>query len=144
MDYNLISWICYYSFTGSFIFNKFLRILNVKTTHKELQLSLLKINPIFYHGLHKLVTIIENSPALDNDYNIYRFIWDDSFIMGLNEGDIFMDRGFISTTRDPFYSPGLNGNFGLILVKIKIPKNIVIQILPLINLFPLLLAYLVL
>ena len=34
-----------------------------------------------------------------------------------------MDNGFTSTTRDPFYSPGLNGNFGLILIKIKIPKN---------------------
>jgi len=56
-------------------------------------------------------------------HSIYRFIWDDSFIMGLKEGDVFIDRGFVSTTRDPFYSPGLNGNFGLILLKIKIPKD---------------------
>jgi hypothetical protein len=66
---------------------------------------------------------MEESPPLDNEYDLYRFIWDDSFLRNLSEGDIFMDKGFISTTRDPFYSPGINGNFGLILQKIKIPKN---------------------
>lgn len=127
LDSNLISWVCFYSFTGSFLFNKFLRNLNVNairgTTNREPRNSSPVINPIFYQGLLKFVNSMENSPALDNDYDIYRFIWDDSFIMGLKEGDIFMDRGFVSTTRDPFYSPGLNGNFGLILLKIKIPKN---------------------
>lgn len=127
LDSNLISWICFYSFTGSFLFNKFLRNLNTnaikETTNRELTTRSTKINPIFYQGLQKLVNLMKKSPALENDYDIYRFIWDDSFIMGLKEGAIFMDKGFVSTTRDPFYSPGLNGNFGLILVKIKLPKN---------------------
>ena len=34
-----------------------------------------------------------------------------------------MDKGFTSTTRDPFYSPGLKSNFGLVLIKVKIPAN---------------------
>jgi hypothetical protein len=127
LDSNLISWVCFYSFTGSFIFNKFLRNLNVSairgTNNREPRTSLQKFNPIFYQGLQKIVSSMENSPPLDNDYDIYRFIWDDSFIMGLKERDVFIDKGFVSTTRDPFYSPGLNGNFGLILLKIKIPKN---------------------
>ena len=29
----------------------------------------------------------------------------------------------MSATRDPFYSPGLNNEFGLILIKVNIPKN---------------------
>lgn len=128
IDSNLISWICFYSFTGSFIFNKFLRNLNVNAirgtnSNIESKISSARINPIFYQGLQQIISSMKNSPSLDNDYDIYRFIWDDSFIMGLKEDDIFIDRGFVSTTRDPFYSPGLNGNFGLILLKIKIPKN---------------------
>ena len=116
---NGIGWVCFYSFVGSFLFNKYLRNLNISAT------SVLpkKIAPNYYTGLYKLVQLMENSPPLENDYLIYRFIWDDSFISGLKEGDTFVDKGFISTTRDPFYSPGLNGNFGLILLKIKIPKN---------------------
>ena len=41
----------------------------------------------------------------------------------LKIGDTFTDNGFLSTTRDPFYSPGIDGDFGLILLKINIPKN---------------------
>ena len=107
---NGIGWVCFYSFVGSFLFNKYLR--NSKMIASN-----------YYQGLYKLVQLMENSPPLENDYLIYRFIWDDSFISSLKEGDTFVDKGFISTTRDPFYSPGLNGNFGLILLKIKIPKN---------------------
>ena len=130
LDSKIISWVCFYSWTGSFLFNKFLRNLNVvairgttQTNRERSQTSLQNLNPLFYQGLQKIVSVWKNAPNLDNDYDIYRFIWDDSFIIGLKEGDIFMDRGFISTTRDPFYSPGLNGHFGLILLKIKIPKN---------------------
>ena len=77
----------------------------------------------YYKGLYNIVKCMENTPELSNDYDLYRFVWDDSFINNLNEGDIFIDKGFMSTTRDPFYSPGINGTFGLILIKIKIPKN---------------------
>ena len=101
----------------------YLRKLSVESqrsnrTNKELSLC-----DNYHQGLYKIVKCIEQSPELSNDYDIYRFIWDDSFISSLKEGDIFIDRGFMSTTRDPFYSPGINGTFGLILIKIKIPKN---------------------
>jgi hypothetical protein len=107
---NSIGWICFYSFFGSFLFNKFLR-------------SELPINSHFYHGLKKIINMFQNTPVLDNDYYMYRFIWDDKFLDKLSINDIFVDYGFMSTTRDPFYSPGLYGDFGLILLKIKIPKN---------------------
>ena len=112
VKYNCVSWVCFYSFIGSFLFNNFLR-------HNKHE----KLNNNYINGMNKLIDCINNAPALDNDYDIYRFIWDDSFIINLNEGDYFIDNGFLSTTRDPFYSPGLNGNFGLILLKIKIPKG---------------------
>ena len=108
---NIISWLCFYSFTGSFLFNELLR--NDKNN--------LPNNYLF--GLNKIVKSIEDAPALSNDYDIYRFIWDDSFLSNLKEGEFFIDKGFMSATRDPFYSPGINGTFGLILLKIKIPKG---------------------
>ena len=36
---------------------------------------------------------------------------------------MFLQIKVLSTTRDPFYSPGIDGEFGLILLKINIPKN---------------------
>jgi hypothetical protein len=119
---NVISWICFYSWTGSFLFNKYLRNMSndIKKNRQTISNS---IDSNYLNGLVKIVKAIEKAPELSNNYDIYRFIWDDSFIDNLKEGDIFIDKGFLSTTRDPFYSPGLNGNFGLVLVKIAIPKN---------------------
>lgn len=121
LKFKMESWVCFYSFTGSFLFNQYLRKLSVKSQRSIQNDSFLCNN--YYQGLYKIVQCMEQSPELSNDYDIYRFIWDDSFISNLNEGDIFIDHGFMSTTRDPFYSPGINGTFGLILLKINIPKN---------------------
>ena len=74
-------------------------------------------------NINKINQLIHQAPVLEKDCIVYRFIWDDSFLKNLKKGDIFKDKGFLSTTRDPFYSPGLQGNFGLTLLKIKIPKN---------------------
>ena len=106
----IISYITFYSFYGSFLYNNYLRFDT-------------NINEFLYTGIKKISQIIQNSPILDNDYYMYRFIWDDNFISKLNIGDYYIDKGFISTTRDPFYSPGINGDFGLILIKINLPKN---------------------
>ena len=123
LKYKIESWICFYSFVGSFLFNQYLRNLSVKSQRINIINTDYLIASNYYKGLYNIVKCMEESPELSNNYDIYRFIWDDSFISTLNEGDIFMDRGFMSTTRDPFYSPGINGTFGLILIKINIPKN---------------------
>jgi hypothetical protein len=112
---NISPLIANYSFMGSYYMNKYLRGMNQSNT-KDSDSFLITI-------INKLAATMMNSPQLNNDYYLYRFIWDDSFIKKLQIGDTFIDEGFISTTRDPFYSPGLKSNFGLILVKIKIPKN---------------------
>jgi hypothetical protein len=83
-----------------------------------------KLNPFLLNGLNQIVSCIKNSPPLTNDYFMYRFLWSSSFLDKLQPGDYFIDTGFMSTTRDPFYSPGLNGNFGLVLLKIYLPKNV--------------------
>jgi hypothetical protein len=107
---DIISWVTFYSFYGSFLFNKHLR-------------NNIQINSFLNEGLIKIVKAINSSPKLNNEYEMYRFIQDDSFIKNMKVNDYFVDLGFLSTTRDPFYSPLLNGTFGLILVKINIPAN---------------------
>ncbi len=104
-----ISWINFYSMTGSYLFNKILR-------------EKLPINQYLYDGLNKIINTI-NKAELPNDYYFYRFVWDDEYLKNLKIGDVFIDRGFISTTRDPFYSPGIKMDFGLVLIKINIPEK---------------------
>ena len=113
LDNKHISDIVFYSFIGASLLNKFLR---TNTQYK--------LNKFFYNKLINLVNTIKNSPPLENDYQTYRFIAEDSFLKNLKIGDTFIDKGFTSTTRDPFYSPGMNGTFGLILIKINFKKNI--------------------
>ena len=120
---DLISYITFYSFIGSFLYNKVLRDNS-------------NISFFLYEGIKKIMDAIKTSPKLENNYYLYRFIWDDSFIRNLNIGDYYIDKAFLSTTRDPFYSPGINGNFGLTLVKINIPKNILGLMIENFSLFP--------
>ena len=110
LDNNIISWVCFYSFIGSFLLNNVLR-------------KKIGISSFLYEGLNKITSF--KSAPLNNNYFIYRFTWDDNFIKNLKIGDTFIDNGFMSTTRDPFYSPGINSNgkFGLVLLKINLPKN---------------------
>jgi len=105
-----IGWIVYYSLTGSYILNKILR-------------ENLPITRYMYDGL-KLIISTMNTVSLPRDYYFYRFIWDDSYIKDMKIGNVFIDKGFISTTRDPFYSPGIKMDFGLILIRINVPKSI--------------------
>jgi hypothetical protein len=67
--------------------------------------------------------LVANSPTDDKDYILYRF--DNQMIYFLQKfviGDIYVENGFLSTTRDPFYNTK-KYNFGDILMKIHIPKN---------------------
>jgi hypothetical protein len=112
IEHKTIADICFYSFIGAALINRFLRNQND-----------FKIDNFFYQRIKNVTKTIKQSTPLDKEYQIYRFISDDDFLKNLKVGDIFSDAAFISTTRDPFYSPGLTGNFGLILVKINLKKN---------------------
>ena len=109
---NKVGLIQYYSLHGSYYINQYLRGL-VKYSHKNDYLEKL---------IYPMWKLVANAPAFDNDYVLYRFISDDSFLKNIEIGDVYMDKGFMSTTRDPFYRAD-QYQFGFILLKIKIPKN---------------------
>lgn len=102
----------YYSLQGSYFINRYLRNL-VKYNSKN----------IFLEELIKTIyNIVKTSPEFDKEYTVYRFIQDDEFMSDLEIGDIFIDPGFVSTTRDPFYNSD-EFKFGFILLRINLPKN---------------------
>lgn len=104
----------YYTFHGSFFFNKYLR--NVSQSESEFK------NIILEENILAISKLIKSAPAFDKDYILYRFIETDDHINNFKPGDIYIEPGFTSTTRDPFYTPTYY-KFGMILVKIKIPAN---------------------
>jgi hypothetical protein len=110
-DNNLLGLVQYYSVQGSYYINNYLRS---------------DAYPIHNSFLDDIITplwnLCINSPEFDNDYILYRFVKDDSYLQHLKIGDIFQDEGFMSTTRDPFYKSD-SYQFGFILMKIIIPKN---------------------
>lgn len=113
IENKLISHISFYSFMGSYFMNNLLRTEN----NPE------KSN--FYFKMTQYISSkILDSPNIEKEYFIYRFIWDDYFIRNLKIGEVFEDKGFLSTTRDPFYSPNNEIKFGVVLAKIKIKPNI--------------------
>lgn len=102
----------YYSLQGSYFMNQYMRQL-VKYEYKNLFLE---------KQIESMWKLILNAPAFDKSYILYRFIRDDSYLEHLTIGDTFVDPGFISTTRDPFYNSE-EYKFGFILLKIKIPAK---------------------
>lgn len=111
IDSECINWINFYSMMGSYILNDYLRT------------PYIKISKYMLDGLKKIVSTMKTVDGFDDNFYFYRFIWDDNFIKNLKIGDTFTDKGFLSTTRDPFYAPGVKLDFGLILIKVNIPKN---------------------
>lgn len=108
---NTICDITFYSFIGAGILNYYLR--NPDET----------MNKFYYDRIKNIASTIKTVAPLKKKYELYRFITNDDFIKDLKVGNIFIDNGFISSTRDPFYNPGLSGTFGLILIKINMMKG---------------------
>jgi hypothetical protein len=111
---NLIGLIKHYSLFGSYFMNDYLR--------RHAQKQLVYTNPILENDIKLMIKLISNAPPFDKDFTVYRFIDNDSFLQGYKIGDNFIDYGFISTTRNPFYYQQ-HYDFGYILMKIKIPKD---------------------
>ena len=104
--------ILYYTIQGSYFMNKYLRNIGDNTNYQ---------NEYLEENIIKIWKNVLNAPAFDNDYYLYRFIENDAYLSHLKIGDTYVDKGFMSTTRDPFYD---TDQFGFILIKIKIPKNV--------------------
>ena len=107
---NAKSYVQFYSLFGSYYFNSYLRNTN---SIKDIDLDT---------HIDNFLKIIQKTPAFDSNYEVYRFIESDDYISDLKIGDIFDERSFISTTRNPFYSVKENV-FGFILIKIKLKKD---------------------
>ena len=110
---NSVGLIQYYTIQGSFFVNQYMR----QQTRYEYR------NDYLENIIDKMWRLVLNSPAFDNDYILYRFVSNDSYLATLEVGDVFVDPGFTSTTRDPFYRTDLY-QFGFILIKIRIPKGV--------------------
>lgn len=107
---NLKYYVKYYSFMGSYQMNYYIRNKCIK-------------DPLAETNITNFYNIISKSPAFNNDYYVYRLINKDDFLENIKINDHFSDNSFISTSRNPFYNP-INNAFGMILMKIKLPKNI--------------------
>ena len=114
----------YYSLYGSYFINKFLRnYIQVKNNKIIYDKDNLTKSSLVHNITSKLVKVVNNSPPLDNDYILYRFVTDDSYLNKIKVGEHFIETGFMSTTRDPFYSNKQETEFGFILMKIRLPKG---------------------
>lgn len=111
---NGIGMVQYYTLHGSFFMNMYLR----KLMGNNNQDKFLETN------INEVWKLIKNSPAFDREYTVYRFIHDDKHLKHLKAGDIYREDSFISTTRDPFYRAD-EFSFGFVLIKIKIPKDVI-------------------
>jgi hypothetical protein len=102
----------YYTLQGSSMMNRYLRDKTLYKTKNETIEALIK--PVW--------EMILDAPPFDKNYIFYRFIANDDFLRSLKIGDIFTEKGFMSTTRDAFYNSDVF-QFGFILLKINVPKN---------------------
>lgn len=107
------NYIKYYSFLGSSKYNEYLRFPNLNNRNKKLE----------YH-INNFRSILINSPGWNKSYYLYRWIKSDEYLYKLNlkPNDIWIDTGFLSTTRQAFVSADKN-YFGFILIKIRVPKG---------------------
>ena len=100
----------YYSFIGAQFINNNLRGISDK------------IDKVNKDIILKLDEIIKNSPKLNTDQIVFRFLSDDTFLKTEMENGIFIDKGYISTTRNPIMESAKT-NFGNIMMRIYIPKK---------------------
>lgn len=101
----------YYSLLGSYNFNMYLREIN--SIYKD---------KILENMIISFVKIIKKSPKFNLNYKLYRNLHNDDFLQNLNIGDIFLDNGFMSTTRKKDFNSEYYklGDYQMI---INIPKN---------------------
>lgn len=101
---NSISMVQIYSFFESYIMNRYMRTKPSRDQYLE-------------KNIRMLYNIIKKAPIIEEEIILYRFLHDDSFLT-----DEFIEEGFMSTTRDPFYkSPYYS--LGNKLMKIRIKKG---------------------
>ena len=102
----------FYTLQGSFFMNQYLRNMTDYSSQNKYLEELIK--PMW--------DLVITAPKFDKSYTFYRFVSRDDYLADIKVGDIYMEKGFMSTTRDPFYRADLY-KFGFILIKIKVPAG---------------------
>ena len=85
---NKIGLVQYYSLQGSYFMNQYLRNF-VNYDYK---------NELLEENIASMWELINNAPAFDKSYIVYRFVDNDDYLTHLKIGDTYMDNGFMSTT----------------------------------------------
>lgn len=106
---NAASYVKYYTFIGSSVFNNYLRFSR-------------SYDPYLAKNITNFTVLLKKAPSWDKSYYLYRWISNDDFIKNIKVGDVWTDNSFMSTTRQAFVDPK-ESYFGYILMKIKVPKN---------------------
>lgn len=109
----MIGLVQYYSLQGSYFMNQYLRG----------QTSYIYRNEYLENLISEMWKLIISTKEFEKKYILYRFVQSDDYLQHLKVGDEYVEKGFTSTTRDPFYQPE-GYKFGSILIKIKLPANI--------------------
>lgn len=124
-DSKAIGLVKHYSLFGSYYINLYLRKNLCCLQDSSILMNYQDITRNLYleNQTKIMINLIINAPAFDKTHTVYRFVDKDDYIRHLNIGDVYQDPSFMSTTRNPFYYKE-NYNFGYILLKIKLPKNI--------------------
>lgn len=112
IDNDKIGIVQYYTLNGSFFINQYMRGFSPYNTRNVLLETIAK----------SMWELILSAPTFNGTYYLYRFIKDDAYLQDIEIGDVYTEKSFISTTRDPFYKSD-EYQFGGILIRIKIPKN---------------------
>lgn len=117
----------HYSLFGSYFMNKYLRDYYCCFQSDEFHRNQVPIiNSLLEIQIKLMINLIRHAPEFcqrNDEFTVYRFIDNDTFLKSTKIGDIYKDPSFMSTTRNPFYYQE-NYKFGYILMKIKIPINI--------------------
>ncbi|ADO67529.1 hypothetical protein crov495 [Cafeteria roenbergensis virus] len=109
--------ITFFSIYGSYFINQNLRYYQENNTFINCPF------PYYLEYTKTVTNIFNNSPGLEEEYYLYRFIQNDHFLRNIKKGDVFIEAGIMSTTRNSFYSSDELEHFGLILLKITVPKQ---------------------
>lgn len=110
IENNNIGLVQYYTLQGSYFMNLYLRNM---VFHINLQME---------NVINSMTSLIKSAPKFNKSYILYRFVNSDIHLKNINIGEFYVEQGFTSTTRSPFYDPNVS-NFGMILIKIKLPKE---------------------
>lgn len=116
IDSGVYELIQFYSLQGYILINKYLRFAKEKDNNL--------LNKLINKMNESIINVKkENKKSFENDFYVYRFVNNDDYISDLDIGDTFTEKGFLSTTRNPFYKIQGDSTFGWILLKIKVPKD---------------------